>query len=397
MEIRNLLCLLVSFSSFKEIFCDLVYHNHNILTSVPEDIPSSTTEIWLYGNAIRTIRRRDFNDKYSDLEDLTVRYNKIKSIESGCFKGTVLRSLDLDSNELTCVPDLREISGTLEVLNLRFNQITKISMTELNYLTKLNELSLSVNLISTIMDFTLFMPELQDFELQGNPLDCCHGTAWLKQVSTGILYVGTFPCNYPSKWNSTAWIDITYDMILKQLCDVAKNAIVQDWKGRYLCLPKDQGIHILCVNETWLKGTETDSPVISELLPGGYLIRHVPRMSRLGGIAIIHHSLIDVHAPSSSLNFATFEHQECLVKVRQCMRLAVVYSPPNTKSCTMNPFFNEFADFLESFSSQKGHVLITGITDLHAYGLTGNELPCKGWQAGSGYVCHRLRQNPSED
>ena len=47
------------------------------------------------------------------------------------------------------------------------------------------------------------------------------------------------------------------------------------------------------------------------------------------------------------------------------MRLVVVYRPPHTKNCTMSQFFDEFADFLDSLSSHRGHILITGDLNFH--------------------------------
>ncbi|ELU14778.1 hypothetical protein CAPTEDRAFT_210004 [Capitella teleta] len=50
----------------------------------------------------------------------------------------------------------------------------------------------------------------------------------------------------------------------------------------------DHEIDILCLTETWLTGSEKDDPIIAELVPNGYNIRHTPRESRGGGTAIIH-------------------------------------------------------------------------------------------------------------
>ncbi|ELT94913.1 hypothetical protein CAPTEDRAFT_192191 [Capitella teleta] len=218
MELYRMLWLFVFLTNFEEKLCELVNRQYNGLTFVPGDISPNVTELWLQGNAFTTIRQSDFNDKFTQLAQLKIRLNNISSIESGCFKGTVLQELYIDTNKLTSIPDLHEVSTTMEKLGLQFNQITKISMEDLSYLTKLKWLSLLNNLISTLPDFTQFMPALTELNLEENPLDCCQSTAWLKQVPSSVLNISQFPCKYPSKWNSTDWNATTSDMIWGQPC-----------------------------------------------------------------------------------------------------------------------------------------------------------------------------------
>ncbi|ELU13935.1 hypothetical protein CAPTEDRAFT_67080, partial [Capitella teleta] len=115
------------------------------LTSVPEDIAPDVTHLYLNDNDITRIRETDFNDKYLNLADLRLQVNDITSIKSGCFKGTIIKLLNLNSNKLTSIPDLHEVSNTLTGLNLISNEITTITFDELSYLTKLTLLYLSNN------------------------------------------------------------------------------------------------------------------------------------------------------------------------------------------------------------------------------------------------------------
>ncbi|ELU03928.1 hypothetical protein CAPTEDRAFT_197182 [Capitella teleta] len=219
MKLRHSFLLIVYLANVGEIFSSRVELGNRGLTSVPETISSSVDHLLLQGNQITSIRQSDFNDKYYNLNDLFLIRNKITSIEKGCFKGTILKLLYLNDNALTAFPDLREVSGTLTRIFIESNKITTISIEELSYLTKLEKLYLSNNLLSTLSDFTQYTPLLSVLNLEGNPLKCCNATIWWKQIRTGLsLEIDNFPCKYPFEWISTAWNDITEDMILRQHC-----------------------------------------------------------------------------------------------------------------------------------------------------------------------------------
>ena len=130
----------------------------------------------------------------------------------------------------------------------------------------------------------------------------------------------------------------------------------------------DHEIDILCLTETWLTGSERDNPIIAELVPHGYNIRHTPRETRGGGTAIIHRSSLRVsQAPvlAGECDFSTFECQECLLRGSRTVRLFVLYRPPNNRNHTMGQFFEEFANLLEALSTWNGHILITGDLNIH--------------------------------
>ncbi|ELU09040.1 hypothetical protein CAPTEDRAFT_203717 [Capitella teleta] len=224
MKVCPVLWLLACLVNFKERLCENVDSSNKGLTSVPEAITPNVTELDLNSNHITRIQQTDFNDKYTDLDQISLRDNGITSIESGCFKGTILTNLLLTSNELTFIPDLHEVSNTLIHLNLNSNEITTIEVDELSYLIKLTELYLSFNQLSTLPDIIQFMPSLQVLGLQENPLDCCCSNVWLKQKPSDLtLYLSTHSCIQPTGWSSTTWDDITKDMILRQPCQASSS------------------------------------------------------------------------------------------------------------------------------------------------------------------------------
>ncbi|ELU16888.1 hypothetical protein CAPTEDRAFT_195119 [Capitella teleta] len=185
MEIRRLLWLLVCLANFEERLCVKKAHLHRKhLTSVPENIAQDVTHLYLAVNDITKIRHTDFNDKYPYLTLLVLGENDITSIESGCFKGTIIVWLNLRSNKLTSIPDLHEVSNTLTVLDLISNEITTITVDELSYLIKLTGLYLNDNHLTTLPDIAQFMPSLNELWLKENPLDCCCSNVLLKQIRT---------------------------------------------------------------------------------------------------------------------------------------------------------------------------------------------------------------------
>ncbi|ELU11105.1 hypothetical protein CAPTEDRAFT_209392 [Capitella teleta] len=217
MEIRHLLWLLVVVVSFEERFCLFVVFQGKHLTSVPGNISPAVWQIFLNINDITTIRQVDFNDKYPKLFDLVINDNRITTIESGCFKGTVLKMLILRANELTTFPDLLEVSHTLTILDLSSNKITTIEVDKLTYLTKLTTLYLSDNRLSTFPDIRHVMPSLADLWLMKNPLDCCCSNVWMKQVENGLsITLGN--CAHPPGWVHKPYSWITEDMLLRQPC-----------------------------------------------------------------------------------------------------------------------------------------------------------------------------------
>lgn len=131
-------------------------------------------------------------------------------------------------------------------------------------------------------------------------------------------------------------------------------------------------LDVVAIAETWL-GTSGDATVISELLPTGYNIKHVPRQGKsagYGGVALIYKTSINVKVTDSHLinNFESFEHMECHVKVNTVdFILCVIYRPPPSRSNKLktSTFFEEWSSFLDRYSTVSAEVLITGDINLH--------------------------------
>ncbi|ELU04959.1 hypothetical protein CAPTEDRAFT_184963 [Capitella teleta] len=191
------------------------------LTSIPVGINPDVSELRLKDNKISTIHRSDFNDKYPRLYHVGLGENLLTSIETGCFRGTVLQTILLGYNKLTAFPDFREVKDTLETVSLKFNQVTKISQEDVNYLTKLTKLNLRNNSIVQLPELTMLLPSLLDLDLVGNELECCNSTAWLKRIPDALrLKSDNPPCIKPCEWKRIAWENVTEGMLLETPCEM---------------------------------------------------------------------------------------------------------------------------------------------------------------------------------
>ena len=71
----------------------------------------------------------------------------------------------------------------------------------------------------------------------------------------------------------------------------------------------DNKLDVCAISETWLKGDARDNVILAELLPHGYKIKHAPRASRGGGVALIHKDSITL-TRNITLQYQSFEHLE---------------------------------------------------------------------------------------
>ncbi|ELU16898.1 hypothetical protein CAPTEDRAFT_195129 [Capitella teleta] len=222
MEIGRLMWMTVCLLDIEQTFglyFSCLYHSG--LTSIPGDIDPSVSDLDCRNNEISTITRSDFNDKYPDLETVSLSWNKITSVEYGCFKGTVLKLINLYDNQLTIFPDFYEVKDTLAIVSVAKNRITKISNNEINYLNKLATLYLNNNSLVQLPELANLCPSLDLLYLIDIELECCQSTVWLKRIpDTLYVQMNEQPCSTPLKWNQTNWNDLTEDMLLQQSCGI---------------------------------------------------------------------------------------------------------------------------------------------------------------------------------
>ena len=121
-------------------------------------------------------------------------------------------------------------------------------------------------------------------------------------------------------------------------------------------------LDLLCITETWLHVSETN--VVKSALPKNYTFVHVPRSSdpgeRGGGVAVIFKDcftnfklLSNFHSTNS---FEVLAFSICSLKIS--FNIAVVYRPGHAG--TDLSFYDDFNEFLSSFTDLGNHFLICG-------------------------------------
>ena len=169
--------------------------NKNVCQGFAE--PEMCTRITLIYNSIKVIKSFDF-EKYHLLYHLYLGSNMIYSIDADAFKNTVLQTLVLISNKLTCIPDFSAIATTLNYLNLNNNFIERedclVGNSTSPYKHKITELRLC-NMSLTGWGDYLFMgiPIYGCFAL----VPCTTDTKTLCNKVCYILSTMQFTCQIP--------------------------------------------------------------------------------------------------------------------------------------------------------------------------------------------------------
>ncbi|XP_078658326.1 uncharacterized protein LOC144903784 [Branchiostoma floridae x Branchiostoma belcheri] len=198
------------------------------LTSVPQDLPTNTTELLLQSNQITTLSQSNFS-RYGSLEILELGSNRISTINDQTFYPlSNLSSLNLAFNRIPILtPGTFTGLGNLEILNLRRNDITDIPAGTFNPtpqlitlelrnnrlgflragmfagLGNLQEASLYFNEITDIQAGTFTpTPQLRTLKLQINRLTALRADMftglrnlqqlWLGNNDIGDIQAGTF-------------------------------------------------------------------------------------------------------------------------------------------------------------------------------------------------------------
>ena len=98
-----------------------------------------------------------------------------------------------------------------------------------------------------------------------------------------------------------------------------------------------------------------DELTINELTPKGFLFHHIARKGRGGGVGLLYKKPLRLKKVALK-QFKSFEALGMLVRSSPTnILLFVIYRPPpsNRNSLSNNIFFDEFALFLEQFSTNK--------------------------------------------
>lgn len=124
----------------------------------------------------------------------------------------------------------------------------------------------------------------------------------------------------------------------------------------------------VALTETWLTGNDSaDAVALAGLIPDGYAICHTPRVTRGGGVALLHRKSASTKKESSSC-YRSFESLTTVINLDTCvLRVVVVYRvPPSTKNkLKKSLFLEEFSNFLEHTCLLNGKLLVVGDFNIH--------------------------------
>ena len=117
----------------------------------------------------------------------------------------------------------------------------------------------------------------------------------------------------------------------------------------------DNSLDILCISETWL--TDSDRPVIADLLPTTHNFFHSPRTEgRGGGVALIISNEIK-QVKSIQMKFSSFECLQAEFNHNgRGIALFCIYRPPGNKTL----FLNEFEEFILESQTNMHQCLYVG-------------------------------------
>ncbi|XP_019621920.1 PREDICTED: slit homolog 3 protein-like [Branchiostoma belcheri] len=163
------------------------------LTSVPQDLPTNITRLYLGWNQITTISRSDFS-RYRSLEILGLNDNRISTINSQAFYHlSNLTQLWLVRNRLTTLrSDIFVGLENLVLLILWSNPISDIQAGTFNPTPKLQHLNLQaldlqINMFKTIPTLHYWLPELTTLYLSTNQITDIPRDAFSKQPKLNLL------------------------------------------------------------------------------------------------------------------------------------------------------------------------------------------------------------------
>ena len=116
--------------------------------------------------------------------------------------------------------------------------------------------------------------------------------------------------------------------------------------------------------------TEYRALRVKELLPDGFCIKSVPRLTNTkgGGVPLVCRNSIKISVIPSRMKYTQFEYLECTAEIRSTiLRIFVIYRPPPTKrnGLGVKSFFFEFQNLLDACTTINEDLMIVGDLNFH--------------------------------
>ncbi|XP_027024173.1 biglycan a [Tachysurus fulvidraco] len=157
--------------AFRPLKClKKLYISHNLLTSIPRNLPKSLVEMRIHDNRIRRVAAGTFSD-LENMHVIEMGHNPIRNsgFEPGAFIGLKINYLRISEAKLTGVP--KDLPASLHELHLDHNEIQAIELEDLSRYKQLQRLNLGSNHILHIEHGALsYLPFLTELHLDHNRL-----------------------------------------------------------------------------------------------------------------------------------------------------------------------------------------------------------------------------------
>ncbi|XP_038577459.1 biglycan-like [Micropterus salmoides] len=147
-----------------------LYLSHNLLTTVPKNLPPSLQELRIHDNRIRKVASGTFSGLLS-MNCIEMGRNPLRNsgLEPGAFDGLKLKFLRISEAKLTGIP--KDLPYNLNELHLDQNQIQAIELEDLRRYAQLYRLGLGNNQIRHIEHGSLYyVQNLHELHLDNNLL-----------------------------------------------------------------------------------------------------------------------------------------------------------------------------------------------------------------------------------
>jgi exonuclease III len=129
-------------------------------------------------------------------------------------------------------------------------------------------------------------------------------------------------------------------------------------------------LDIVAITETWLGDGNRDQYVINSLCPSDYNFIHAARTTgKGGGVGLLLKSNLPCRRVTKHKSYESFEYLQTVLQPQKstAVLLCVIYRPPpNRKNgLSVQQFFDDFSDFLDSIILSKEQLLLVGDFNFH--------------------------------
>uniref|UniRef100_A0A8C2HIE2 Biglycan n=1 Tax=Cyprinus carpio TaxID=7962 RepID=A0A8C2HIE2_CYPCA len=166
-----------------------LYISHNLLTSIPKNLPPSLVELRIHDNHIKKVQAYSFSGLHN-MHVIEMGRNPLQNsgFEPGAFMGLKINYLRISEAKLTGIP--KDLPSSLHELHLDNNQIQAIELVDLSQYTQLKRLGLGSNQIRHIEHGALsYLSDLRELHLDNNRLSSVpSGLAHLKYLQVVYLH-----------------------------------------------------------------------------------------------------------------------------------------------------------------------------------------------------------------